>query len=317
MIVPEEGEVLEGARILMTGMTGQVAGGVVRKLAGKYDIIGLARYSRPGSRDELEALGVRTVKGDFATGELGDVPDDIDYVVHFAANTRPGDPEFAMVQNADGTGLLMHRCRKAKAFLHVSTTGVYLDNPNPYHVYKETDPLGGSTLFSPNYGASKIAAEGIVRALSRILGLPATIARLDSGYGGPYDDGGLPGIHLDSLMAGNPIRIPTRACMHSPIHEDDLAEHIGPLLQAASVPATIVNWGGSEAVSVEEWIRYMAALADVEPYIEHGEDWLLPNCIPDTEYGRSLGLQWKVHWKDGFRRTVAQRYPELTLKGGS
>lgn len=305
---------LDGAKILMTGMTGQVAGGVVRKLVGRCEIYGLARYSRPGSREELEAIGVRTLNGDFATGELGAIPAGIDYVVHFAATTRPGDQETGMIQNADGTGMLMHRCRDAKAFLHVSTTGVYLEHPDPHHVFRETDDLGGSTLFSPNYGASKIAAEGVVRSLSRTLGLPATIARLDSGYGGPYDDGGLPGIHLDAIMAGEPIRIPTRPCMHSPIHEDDLAAHIEPLLRAASVPATIVNWGGAEAVSAEQWIRYMGALVGIEPKIEHGEDWTLPNCITCTGKGRSLGLEWKVGWKDGFRRTVQQRYPGIALR---
>ena len=86
------------------------------------------------------------------------------------------------------------------------------------------------------------------------------------------------------------------------------------MLRAASVPATIVNWGGAEAVSVEQWIRYMGALVRIEPKIEHAEDWTLPNCITCTERGRALGLEWKVSWKDGFRRTVRQRYPDVELR---
>ena len=43
--------------------------------------------------------------------------------------------------------------------------------------------------------------------------------------------------------------------MHSPIHIDDIIAQVEPLLDAASNPAFIVNWGGDEHVSVQEWVR--------------------------------------------------------------
>jgi nucleoside-diphosphate-sugar epimerase len=305
---------LDGKKILMTGVTGQVGAGVVRKLVPRCEVWGLARYSRPGSREEAEALGVRPVFGDFATGDLSQVPEDIDYVLHFAANTYPGTAEVGMVQNAEGTGLLMHQCRNAKAFLHVSTTGVYVDNPDPHHRYKETDHIGNPTTYSPNYAATKIAAEGIVRALARAYNLPSIICRLDCAYGGPYDDGGLPGTHIDLLAKGEVINLPTKPCMHSPVHEDDLAAHIEPLLKAASVPAVVVNWGGHEAVSLEEWVRYMSEVTGIQPKIEYNDKKPWPNCITDTTHGREIGLEWRVHWKDGFRRMIQERHPELQLR---
>ena len=308
---------LEGKKVLITGLTGQVAAAVARAHADSCDLWGLARYTRAGSKEEAEAIGVTPAVGDYAIGDFSQVPDDFDYVLHFAANTYPGTADIGMQQNAEGTGLLMHHCRKAKAFLFVSSTGTYLDNPDANHVYKETDHLGGQTLYSPNYGATKIAAEGVVRAMARAFDLPATVARLDCSYGGPYDDGGLPGTHLDKLVAGDTIHLPTRPCMHSPVHEDDLSAHIGPLLKAASVPATIVNWGGADAVNVEDWIHYLAGLTGLTPKIQHSDDLPIPSCITDTTFGRSIGLEWKVNWKDGMRRMVAARHPELEIRAAA
>ena len=41
---------LKNARLLMTGLTGQLAGSIAAILAPHNEIYGLARYTRPGSR---------------------------------------------------------------------------------------------------------------------------------------------------------------------------------------------------------------------------------------------------------------------------
>ena len=51
---------------------------------------------------------------------------------------------------------------------------------------------------------------------------------------------------------------------YSPIHDDDIQAQLEPLLDAASVPATIVNWTGDEPVSVQEWCAYFGELLGVE-----------------------------------------------------
>jgi UDP-glucuronate 4-epimerase len=305
---------ISGKQILITGATGQVAGALARGLAPGNDVIALARFSAPGSREALEAAGVRTCRGDFVTGDFGEVPDRVDYVVHAAANTRPRDAEEAMRDNVEGTGLLMHRFRTAHAFLHVSATGCYVQNPNPRHVYAETDEIGGGTAFCPLYGASKTAAEGLVRTLARLYELPTTIARLNVAYGGPYADGGLPGRQLDAILAGEPIKLPKSwSCILAPIHEDDLTAHVPLLLAAASVPATIVNWGGDEGVAVESWVRYLGALVGKTPNILFDDDRPWPNWIGDHGKRRALGCECRVDWRSGMRRMVAARHPEIAL----
>ena len=102
---------LHGQRILITGATGQVAGPLSRGLAESNDVIAFARFSAPGSREALEQAGVQTCYGDFVTGEFAEAPTDVDYVVHSAANTRPGDIEEALRDNVDGVARMMSRYR--------------------------------------------------------------------------------------------------------------------------------------------------------------------------------------------------------------
>jgi nucleoside-diphosphate-sugar epimerase len=305
---------MSGRQILITGATGQVAGALARGLARDNEVIALARFSEAGSRDALEAAGVRTVYGDFVTGDLGEAPDHVDYVIHSAANTRPRDSEEAMRINAEGPGMVMSRFRTAKGFLHISATGVYVQNPDPNHIYDESDEIGGGTAFCPLYGASKTAGEGVVRSLSRVFNLPVTIARLNVAYGGPYADGGLPGRQLDAVLSGDPIKLPKSwSCILAPIHEDDLTDHVLPLLDAASVPATIVNWGGDDGVAVEDWVRYLGELVGKEPNIVFDDDAPWPNWIGDHAKRRALGCHCKVDWRSGMRRLVQARHPEVKI----
>ena len=55
--------------------------------------------------------------------------------------------------------------------------------------------------------------------------------------------------------------------MYSPIHQDDINTQTEALLDAAAVPATIVNWAGDEPVSVQEWCAYVGELDGIEPVV--------------------------------------------------
>jgi nucleoside-diphosphate-sugar epimerase len=306
---------LKGHRILLTGLTGQVGGTFADMLAPHNEVWGLARFSRPGSREHAAAAGVRTIVGDLAENDFDGAPDGVDYVIHLAANTKPGTAEVAMRQNVEGTGFLMHRFRSAKAFIYVSNNSLYADNADPLHAYTETDHVGGDSPHSPNYGPSKLAGEGVVRFLCRLYGLPTLIARLNVSYGSVYDDGGLPGNLLESLLAGRPIRLAkSRTTTMSPINEADMVEHLDAFIRAASVPATIVNWGGDKAVGIEEMARFMADLIGVEARFDYTDQGVIPNRITDPSFGRSIGMEWKVDWRDGVREMIAARHPELTLR---
>src|SRR6185437_3880484 len=76
---------LTGRKILVTGLTGSVGFPVARRLAeAGNEVWGLARYSAKGSRERVEAAGVRPVTADLVEADFSGVPDDFEYVLNFA-----------------------------------------------------------------------------------------------------------------------------------------------------------------------------------------------------------------------------------------
>ena len=301
---------LDGARILVTGPTGMVATPVTLALAERNDVIGLARFGDPAARARLEAAGVTCIPVNLADGDLSAVPADVDYVLNLAV-VKSGRWEVDLRANAEAAGLLLAHCRTATAFLHCSSTGIYQHAGS--HRLTETDPLGDNhRVIMPTYSIAKIAAEAVVRTMCREHGVPTTIARLNVPYG---DHGGWPAFHLEMLLAGQPIPVhPDRPNLFDPIHTDDIIATIPGLLAAASVPATIVNWGGDEQVSLEEWVAYLAELAgvDLDPLVVETDQTIGGVTVDLTRMHELVG-HTTVDWHDGFRRMVAALHPELTL----
>jgi nucleoside-diphosphate-sugar epimerase len=306
---------LSGRKILITGPAGQIAFPLAEHLARDNEVWGIARFGDPSTRAKVESVGVRTVTGDLGDGDFGDLPDDFEYVIHFAALMAPGwDFDAAFRANAEGTGLLLAHCRKAKAALVMSTHSVYRPpaDGDPWHVFPETDPLGEvNAAHAPTYSMSKIAQEGVARTCARLFDLPVTIARMNASYG---PNGGLPTQHIDALIAGQPVTTRWDPCMYSPIHQDDINAQTAALLDAASVPATIVNWAGDEPVSVQEWCAYIGELGGFTPEVRAVEQpGTLRGSVADNTKRLSFTGPCSVSWRDGFR----QVYEASTSAGAS
>jgi nucleoside-diphosphate-sugar epimerase len=298
---------LEGKKILVTGPTGQVAMPLTRALARNNEVWGAARFSDPAKRATLEEEGVHCVALDLGLAEYDALPDDFDYVLNLAV-TKAAEPDFdADIQgNAEAVGLLMSHCRKAKGFLHCSTTGVYY--PKGREPLVESDPLGDNhRVMMPTYSICKIAAEAVARTTARQLGLPTIITRLNTPYG---NNGGWMYYHLLMMKNGAPIPVHSDGpSVYTPIHEDDIIAAIPGLLAAASVPAPIVNFCGQDHVSIEEWCAYLGGLIGVEPKISP-TDQTLESVVSDNAKMRALVGPTKVDWKEGMRRMVEARHPD-------
>jgi nucleoside-diphosphate-sugar epimerase len=279
---------------------------VVAQLAQDNEVYGLARFKKEESRDKVEALGVKTLAVDLASGDFKDVPQDFDYVLHFAV-VRTGDFDYDLRANAEGVGLLMAHCRDARAFLHCSTAGVYHDEGN--QPLKETDPLGDNhRVMMPTYSLCKIAAESVVRTSARLFNLPTTIARFSVPYG---DNGGWPWFHLMMMNSGAPIPVHSDGpSFYNLIHEDDYTGMLPGMLANASVPATTLNWGGSEPTSIEEWCAYLSDLTGLEAKIAPTENTLRGIQLDPARMHACVG-RTGVAWRDGIRRMVEARNPEL------
>jgi UDP-glucuronate 4-epimerase len=300
------GGMLKNQKILVSGPTGQVGRPVAKALAADNVVWGVARFADPAVRQDLESAGVRCVPLDLADGRFDGLPDDFTHVVNMAV-VKSGDFERDLAVNCEALGLLMAHCRGANAFLHCSSTAVY--QPNGHHRFAEGDPLGDNhRVFMPTYSISKIAAEVVARTGARQWGLPTTIARLNVPYG---DNGGWPSFHLDWMLAGQPIMVHTnKPSLYNPIHEEDIIEKIPRLLEVAGVPATTVNWAGREAVSIEEWCGFMGELAGLEPQFAY-TDQTLESVTTDNSLMHRLVGETSVAWREGMRRMVAVRHPEL------
>jgi UDP-glucuronate 4-epimerase len=297
--------VLTGETILVTGATGQVALPLTRALAAENSVTATARFRDPHARKVLEDAGVTCIEVDAARDDFSAVPDAFDIVLNLAV-VKSGRFDLDITANAEAVGLLMARCRSARAFLHCSSTGVYA--PAGHRRLLETDPLGDNhRAIMPTYSIAKIAAEAVVRTGARQWQIPTTIARLNVPYG---DNGGWPAFHLEQILAGDPVALhPERPNQFNPIHEDDLIAMIPGLLAIASVPATIVNWAGAESVSIEEWSEYLAMLVGRDASFVVTDRTIASVTTDNSRLHEMVGAA-KVGWRDGMARMVAARHPE-------
>lgn len=299
---------LENQKILVTGATGQVARPLAEQLNAKNEVWAAARFSDADAKQALEAQGINTVAFTMGDEDLSHMPD-VDYVIHCGVNAMPKTSDQAIADNAEGTGFLMKRYKEAKAFFHMSSDSIYRDNSDPKAVIDETAKLGGYSAYSPHYAMSKLACEGVVRFMARELKLPTVIARLDVAYG-MHGHGGVPTALYQMMQAGVPYtRKHNGESYCVPIHEDDIVVQVQGLIEHAAVPATIVNLGGDEVVTVEEIIRYIESLTGMQMKIEEGKLATWQMKIVDATKRKELAGPCTVKWQEGVRKILETRFP--------
>jgi UDP-glucuronate 4-epimerase len=293
--------------IVLAGCTGQVGRPVAKALAAQgNEVHGLARFKDPAVREEMEAAGVICHAVDLIDPDLSGVPTEVDHLVNLAV-TKTGRWVKDLAANADAAGLLMSHCRSARSVLHCSSTAVYA--PTGGAQMSEDSALGRDhhQHLMPTYSTVKTAAESVVSFAAREFDLPTTIARLCVPYG---DDAGWPMFHLLMAQDGRPIPVHTDGSRYNVIHHDDIVAQIPALLDAASTPVTILNWGSDEVVSVEDWTRYMCDIAGAGQPVFEPTEFTVPSAVIDTTRSREILGPCRIGWHDGFRRlteTVVRR----------
>ena len=151
-----------------------------------------------------------------------------------------------------------------------------------------------------NYAASKIAAEFLVKHLSEDYQLPATIVRIFSFYG---PRGGGVTQRIDQIMRGQPVSVyPGVRNVHTPLYEDDYVDKTIAAASIAKVGAEVVNVGGTEAVTTQEYCQMAGELLGVEPvFTENSKAW--PIWADTTKMVELLGPN-NVTVREGVRRTI-------------
>lgn len=300
---------LDSEKILITGATGKIAFPIARALAQRNEVWGAARLRDAADRAKLAAVGVTPVPLDMAVGDFAALPDDFTYVFHAAVDPGTGDWGRCLETNAQNSGQLLYHCRRAKGFVFCSTGSIYAYQGRRPLV--ETDPPGAP--LRTNYSFSKVAAEAVCSWIAREHHIPLTIIRICSTYG---PEGGAPADRLEAILARRPIGLhPDAPNNYNPIYEDDYIELGIRAMEVATDPPLVVNWAGSETVSIEDYCTYMGALVGIEPIFTYTAAAHTPLWPDVTRMHEVLG-RTRVAWRDGFRRMIEARHPEIGLTTG-
>ncbi len=298
---------LTGAKVLITGPTGNLGRPLALELAPSNEVWGLARFSDPEARGELEAAGVRCVEHDLGSDALPRLPDDFDRVFH-AASLIPMASERDMARtlrvNTAATAQLLDHCREARTFVFCSTAGVYRHQPRPL---VEEDDYGVDV---PGYAISKIAAEQIVRYLSATRRIPCVILRIGALYG---RDGGTGGATapIERMIDGKEIWVSPQATQGvSLLWEDDAVALATAALSAGEVPALTLNFSGDEHVTVEEYCRFAGDLLGLTPRFRYTAEAYPANPLDTSRARKALG-PCRTGWRQGMRTMLEHRYPHL------
>ncbi len=287
---------LSGKRVLVTGASGLVAFPVAAELAKANEVFAVARYTDPEQKRLVEAAGAQAVAFDLAEEDLSALPASVDVVINYAV-LPPSFGNMAYDVNLGATGRLARCYRDCEAFVQGSTGSLYeYQGERPL---REDDPYG-LHAGGENYAASKIGAEYLLRHLSEDYQLPVTVVRIFSFYG---PRGGAVTQRVDQVAKGLPVSVyPGVRNMHTPLYEDDYVEKTIAAAGIAKVGCEVVNVGGSEAVTTQDYCRIAGEMLGKEPiFAENGRSW--PIWGDTTKMKRLLGPS-KVSIREGIRRII-------------
>ena len=122
--------------------------------------------------------------------------------------------------------------------------------------------------------------------------------------------GGMPVRIITRVAQGEPVPVnPDWEFVGCPIHQDDMAEHLEAFFDGATVGGTVTNWGGDDAVSVEQVVPWLAGQLGISYSFTTMDQIIAYPRNLDTAKRTSLTGSCKVKWQDGFRRIIEERFP--------
>lgn len=300
---------IRGAKILVTGASGNLGAEMARALAMDNRVLGTGHFERAEDWRYLEDGGVTPLRHALGLDPLDGLPGDIEYVFNFAAITPSGatkngatvdaTPEQVAAVNVQAVGEMMRRWPKLKGFQQASSSTVYLHEPRPL---SESDAVGSTFGV---YAATKYASEQIALFASRLYGIPTVVLRIFHSYGprrGPVAD------RVRAVAEGRPVPLRSpgpNIC--NPLFTGDFTRLAIAAMRHAAVPPLVMNIGG-EPVSQEDYIAEIGRQLAVTPKTVENVG-ANPSPQADLTLMKRLVGPPRVSIAEGIRRAIAFNYP--------
>jgi UDP-glucose 4-epimerase len=304
------------ACVLLTGATGFLGGALLRRLGGQgHEILVLGRSEPRG-----EGLPPLTfLPADLAEPEAvlrhREVLQGVERVAHFAAamlrssDPAADDPVRAAAVNVQGTASLLAALPPTvSSFCYASTIDVY---GAPVHVpVTEDHPVAPATY----YGATKHAAEVLLRVWSARTGVQVASLRIAQVYGpGDTSAKAIPNFLRACLRGERPPVRGSGEDQRDYVYVDDVAE--AALLALERRAGGVFNIAGGTGISMRELLAAIQRLTG-----STGDPGWAPasgsagRIVFDVGRARArLGWEPRVGLEEGLRRTrdgMLQRAPE-------
>jgi UDP-glucose 4-epimerase len=290
-------------RCLVTGCAGFIGSTLVdRLLAAGHEVVGLDNFST-GLRPFIEAAGrharFRLIEGDLLDrAALASGMGSIDVVFHLAANAdvRFGidHPRKDLEQNTIVTWNVLEAMRAAgvRRIAFASTGSIYGETkviPTP-----EDAPFPVQTSL---YGASKLAAEGMIQAYCEGFGMQGYIFRFVSILGERYTHGHVFDFYKQLLQHPGELRVLGNGRQRkSYLYIQDCIDAILLAIEKATDKVNVFNLGTDEYCEVNDSIRWISEHLGLAPRLVYsGGDrgWIGDNPFIFLECSRIRGLGWR------------------------
>ncbi len=304
-------------RVLITGVAGFVGSNFLDYLLSKgHHIVGVDNFST-GKREFIENAidnsNFTFLKFDLLDlGDLKKATKNIDIVFHFAANAdvRFGlqHPDKDLQQNTIVTFNVLEAMRynNVKKIIFSSTGSVY-GEPNEF----PTPENCAFPIQTSLYGASKLAAEGLIQAYCEGYDFQAWIFRFVSLLGERYSHGHVFDFYNKLRLDPNRLEVLGDGTQKkSYLYIKDCINAVMTALEKSNQKINIFNLGNYEYSEVKDSVKWIIEYLGLSPeiiYLGGKRGWVGDNPFIHLDISKILNLGWKpkLDIKSGIIKTIS------------